>query len=209
MSSNRTASDSSKCRVRSGGDHGNRRLRYVALTAIVVGCAGSEASNIPDGLTGYGFPGAGGSGQTIPPPPATCGNGVLDPGEQCEGMTTATCASLTMGAATMGTVACTNCYIDGRGCYAPGQMGGGGAPPVGGGGFGGGFEQGGAPPSGNAGFPPVGNGGVTPIRTGGGAPHWKGGRPPQGGRGPGVVDPGGGPGNLPAGGNRPNLLHGG
>ena len=113
-----------------------------------------------------------------------------------------------MGAATMGTVACTNCYIDGRGCYAPGQMGGGGAPPVGGGGFGGGFEQGGAPPSGNAGFPPVGNGGFTPIGNGGTPPIGNGGTPPQGAGGTVIVNPGGGPANLPTASNCPNFANG-
>lgn len=192
-----------------------RRLRYVALTAIVVGCAGTDTSGLPSDLSygGYGnpqggLPGAAGQ-QGIPPAPPTCGNGVVDPGEACEGEgtpTSATCASETMGARPVGTVVCTHCYFDATGCTASGQPGGAGTGPLGVGGSGGQF---GGPPTGNGGAPSFGNGGTPQFGNGGTPPVGNAGTPPVGNGGTPPVSPGGGPTQLPTAANCPTFTNGG
>lgn len=89
-----------------------------------------------------------------------CGNGVIDPGEACDGfdLNFETCASVTMGAFPNGTLLCSQaCTFDTTFCFAGSDAGPGGAGGVGGmfggdaaagaGGFGGTFDggAGGAP----------------------------------------------------------------
>lgn len=194
-----------------GGSGGARWSRYVTITAIVVGCSGGEASDPPSqNALGYaGFPGWGGQvpgqggtpgtagipQQQIPPPGPLCGNGVIDPGEQCEGSTAQTCIQATMGARPVGNVACTNCYIDTNGCTA--QLA---PPPTGAGGSGGDF--GGPPvnPPPTTTTPPPTN--PPPTTT----------TPPPTTTTPPPTNPppttGGGPTNLPTATNCPNLVNG-
>jgi hypothetical protein len=81
----------------------------------------------------------------------TCGNGVLDQGEMCDGANTngETCASATMMANMTGSVSCTpNCTLNASGCTASQTP-----PPVGGGGMtGGGGTSGGGGTTGGGGF---------------------------------------------------------
>lgn len=180
--------------------------RYVALTAIVIGCSGgSDASLGPDTQPYTGPIGGGGvpGQQQFPPAPPTCGNGAIDPGEQCEGAVPQSCSALTMGTRPNGVVVCTNCYINTNGCTAPGQQGMGGAPagggpPIGGDFGGGGVPQGGAPPFGGT---PQGG---SPA---GGSPP-AGGTPPVGTGGTPITSPNGGPTNLPTATNCPTLANG-
>lgn len=71
-------------------------LRAIAIAAALAGCAKPDGNempmNTPDG------------GQTMPPP-ATCGNGVIDAGERCDGnaLDGYTCSSLGLGT---GSLAC-------------------------------------------------------------------------------------------------------
>ncbi len=88
--------------------------------------------------------------------PATCNNGALDPGEDCDGTLfgTHTCATETMGVMAGGSLRCNGCHIDHSGCVS-------GAPGAGGGGVvagnGGSVSQPPPPP------PPMGTGGMTGI----------------------------------------------
>lgn len=105
-------------------------------------CQGSVGG--ATGTGGFsGGPPPGGSG----PPPTTCGNGQIDPGEQCDGQNQGgeTCMAFTMGACTGGYLICTgNCTFDISQC----------APCSGGvGGSGGTFGSGGFPGGGTTGQP--------------------------------------------------------
>jgi hypothetical protein len=52
-----------------------------------------------------------------PAPVDTCGNGLLDPGEECDlSAPGLTCASVTMGALPRGYVLCNNCRLDTSAC---------------------------------------------------------------------------------------------
>ncbi|HVW24051.1 MAG TPA: hypothetical protein VHC69_01705 [Polyangiaceae bacterium] len=134
----------------------------------------------------------------------TCGNGVVDPGEPCDGalLQGATCSSVTNGAFPIGNLACApDCNgFNESGCTNPSgetappppppPSGNGGAegnpPPSGAGGSpisppgAGGAPPlggGGTPPIGAGGFTPIGNGG-TPVGTGGMTPVGQAGTPP-------------------------------
>jgi dienelactone hydrolase len=96
-----------------------------------------------------------GEQQQLPPPPATCGNGVVDPGEDCDGATPVTCSGATMGSLPLGEAACVGCRVDSSGCYSAALPGAGGAP-----GTGGVINEPGPPPG--AGGAPV----VTPVPPG-------------------------------------------
>jgi len=133
------------------------------LLALSAGCSSSPST--PPGATSA--------------PLVTCGNGVIDAMEQCDGNVGAvTCAIATMGAAPYGTLACSpsNCQFDTMGCSAtPG-----GPPPS--------MTSTAPPPTGGAGVPvnqppPSGNGGVTASGTGGGPSGGDGTIPPIGGGG--------------------------
>lgn len=103
-------------------------LRSAGLAAVALslffGCGGRmEAEYEDDG------------GEVSP----LCGNGRLDPGEQCDGskLNGATCGSATMNARPNGKLACTNrCRLDTRGCTGSGVGGTGGGPANGTGGRG-------------------------------------------------------------------------
>ena len=75
-----------------------------------------------------------------------CGNGVVEPGELCDGGDLAgeTCGSVTMFSATVGTLRCTaKCTFDTSGCFrSVGAGGSGGMAGAGGRGGGGGFAGG-------------------------------------------------------------------
>ncbi|MBM4361780.1 MAG: hypothetical protein FJ104_03790 [Deltaproteobacteria bacterium] len=149
-----------------------------ALVALAVSCSGDEATSGSPGFDGEfgGTYGAGGGGSSGGVPPgggaaqgagaiaggggATvgapgCGNGVIEPGEECDGaqLNGATCASATMGALPNGSVTCVGCLLDTAGCSGAGTggagtggtLGTGGAPGTGGGGgLGGSTGQGGS-----------------------------------------------------------------
>lgn len=141
----------------------NRKLfRSVLLAAVAIGCSsGNDAASNSQGLGDAGFDpskwnqGAGGAGQV----PATCtGNGVVDPGEQCDGPVNLTCATATMGARPIGTVTCSGCKIVDTGCTSNGPGAGGAGP-----GTGGGIGAGGMGPAGGT----NGGGGTTTTGAGG------------------------------------------
>jgi hypothetical protein len=83
---------------------------------------------------------------TCTPGEARCGNGAIDPPEQCDGsnLNGETCTTATMNAKPNGTLACSaSCTLDTRGCTANGgaggsggTMGAGGSPAAGGSGGG-------------------------------------------------------------------------
>lgn len=51
------------------------------------------------------------------PPPAYCGDGIVESGEACDGsLGSMTCATATMGALPHGTLKCTKCLFDTTGC---------------------------------------------------------------------------------------------
>jgi hypothetical protein len=123
-----------------------RQFRIVALVASLslaaAACGGIERDSGPGDAgfapVGYGgftdvLPATGGSGTT-----ARCGNGILDPGESCDGALFggATCASVTLGAKVEGTLTCSGCKISivacGSGASSGGAPGIGGFPGVGG-----------------------------------------------------------------------------
>ncbi|HVU05061.1 MAG TPA: hypothetical protein VHE30_25100 [Polyangiaceae bacterium] len=158
-----------------------------SVAAVLIGCSSSSDDSAagpqgPGGFdnfggqnnqSGYGNFGAfggtqggggqGQGGQQIPPPPATCNNGQLDTGEECDGPVNQTCESATLGARPVGTVTCTNCYIDTNGCTSnnPGNGGTGGGLGTGGTvGTGGGVNLGG---SGNGSGGSIGGNGSSPT----------------------------------------------
>jgi hypothetical protein len=162
-----------------------RRVRYVglqsaAVTALLLGCssgdgtAGSQSGNqgyLQDGGhgaatgAGGGFVGTGGG---VAPGPATCGNNIVEAGENCDGpVTNTTCAQATMGSKPIGNVSCTGCQIDTSGCTSTGSGGVTGA--------GGAVGAGGAGNTGNVGGTAgasggTGTGGTTALPGGGTTP---------------------------------------
>jgi pathogenesis-related protein 1 len=137
---------------------------------LAAGCSAGDNGNGTgagdSGLNG-GF-GNGGASNV----PATCNhNGVVDPGEQCDGnaLGAATCGSVTMGAQPQGNLRCTNtCTFDRSGCTSGGN---GGNTGVGGNMMGAGGMTGAAGSGGTAnggGGTPAGSGGT--INGGGGTP---------------------------------------
>jgi predicted esterase len=164
--------------LRAGHDRSLVRACFVA--AIAVGCSSGANDNgqQPSGEGGYGtgsFGGTNGAGGSAPftsggsagtanPPPATCGNGAVDPGEDCDGAATQTCAAATLGALPIGSVSCKACHLDTSGCSSgnPGGSGTGGGIGAGGGtNIGGNTNVGGSTN--------IGNGGTTQT-SGGDAP---------------------------------------
>ncbi len=91
---------------------------------------------------GFGPPGRLIVGIGVTETNGTCGNGVLDPGEVCDGANFGgeTCASATLGSAPFGTLFCSSDCLsfDTTFCFGQGTVDGGGGT-FGGGGFGGGF----------------------------------------------------------------------
>lgn len=96
-----------KCCAGAGGTSGQAG----AGQAGIAGSAGSSA-----GASGQaGSSGAGGGGQ-----PPSCGNGIIEAGETCEGsnFNGATCATL-KGPGWTGTLTCNNCLVSNNSCVAP------------------------------------------------------------------------------------------
>jgi len=129
-----------------------------ALWGSEWGCGGivEDSRHGADGGETIGG-GTGGSapGIVTTPPIASCGNGVIDPGEQCDGNTFPlgldTCSAATMGKSTSWALSCTgSCTLSFAGCFT---LGSGGRPQTGAGGapIGGSFGQGGF--AGSMGFP--------------------------------------------------------
>jgi hypothetical protein len=117
------------------------------VAAIVAACSSND-----DGQTNGNELGSGGAWGALP----TCGNGVVDQGEQCEANTPLNCAAATMNSLPNGTARCTGCVIDTSGCTSNGVPGAGGAPSYAG------------TPNGPGGTPVVGGGaGNVPSNTGG------------------------------------------
>lgn len=114
---------------------------------------------------GFGPPGRLIVGIGVTETNGTCGNGVIDPGEVCDGsnLGNETCASETMGSEPFGTLFCNpDCSsVDTTFCFGQGTVDGGGGT-FGGGGFGGGFPvtDGGFGGAGSAGGAPT-TGGTT------------------------------------------------
>ncbi len=95
--------------------------------------AASGGATSAGGLPGFDAstdsPGTGGLGGGGNAPPTTCGNGVVDVGELCDGanLNGESCASATMNAAPMGNLACgPTCNFDTAGCTGGGTGGTGG-----------------------------------------------------------------------------------
>jgi hypothetical protein len=138
-----------------------------ALWASEWGCGGIVEDSRQGADAGHEFSGSGGGpkdraggnggGRITPVPPiATCGDGVVNDGEQCDGAAfrsgMSTCGEATAGAEPYGTLSCTpTCGIDFSGCMGRGTGGfppGAGSAPVGGSfGIGGGAGTMGFPPS--------------------------------------------------------------
>ncbi|HVU04169.1 MAG TPA: hypothetical protein VHE30_20570 [Polyangiaceae bacterium] len=104
-------------------------LRFLAIFASVdvLGCATADPNHATDGVVdGAGdLPGG--------PPPPGCGNGTVDPGEECEGRNLggANCAFATLNARPNGTLSCSpQCQLDASRCTSNGDPG----PGTGGGG---------------------------------------------------------------------------
>jgi len=137
----------------------------LVVAGIDVGCSASSDDGSNDGL---------------PLTPANCNNGLLDPGEDCDGLLlgNGTCASATMGVLPAGQLKCTaTCKYDATVCTS--GVGAGGAPNI-------------------AGAP---NYAGTPNALSGGGPNSLGGAPAATGGGPGVGGGSmGGDGNVGAGG---------
>lgn len=108
-------------------------LRAAGLTALALslffGCGGRNEAEYADAGADAGS--------------ALCGNGKIDPGEQCDGshLNGANCSSATMNARPNGELACgSRCKFDTSGCRGAGAGGTGGGPGTGGrGGSGGRF----------------------------------------------------------------------
>ena len=146
--------------------------------ALALGCSSGDSAAPPPGVNSNLANGGHGS--------ATCGNGKLDTGEECDGalLNGATCETATMGAFKGGTLACApSCVFDMRMCTSTG----GGTPPTGTN-----PPPTGTTPIGGAGSPPIGGAGTTGTGTGGG-PGMSGGGANGGSTG---VDPGGGQGGA-------------
>jgi hypothetical protein len=105
--------------------------------------------------------GGGNVGGATAPGGPLCGNGVIDPGEGCDGANLQghDCYSITMGAAPSGTLYCTACMFNVSGCFVNGGVGGqAGGPTYPGGMFGRGGIIGTAGTAGTAGMT-----GVDPV----------------------------------------------
>jgi hypothetical protein len=148
------------------GRASNRKLlRSVFLAAVAIGCSSTgNDDNNGQGLNDGGAfdptkwnQGAGGGGQV---PPTCTGNGVVDPGEECDGPANTTCANRTLGARPNGTVTCVACKIVDTGCTSSGPGAGGAGP-----GTGGGIGAGGMGPAGGT----NGGGGTTTTTGAGGS----------------------------------------
>jgi len=105
---------------------------------------GGQMSGTGGFVTGTGgFPNPQGGGGAVGP--SLCGNGQIDPGEQCDGQNQGgeTCMSYTMGACTGGYLICTgNCTFDQSACGPCSNGQGGSAGSFGTGGFPGGGTTG-------------------------------------------------------------------
>ncbi|HVU02581.1 MAG TPA: hypothetical protein VHE30_12555 [Polyangiaceae bacterium] len=150
-------------------------LFFGAATLAAWGCAssadgGGEATG-PQGFSGQvnHDPGAGAGADGAAPAGPNCGNGVVDPGEQCDGtdLQGQTCASATLSARPDGQLACVNCALDASGCSSgaggPGGGTGGGVGTGTGGTTGGGAQPG----NGGDGGAATGSGGTLGGGTGG------------------------------------------
>jgi hypothetical protein len=84
------------------------------LALRLAGCATAE-----DGVGVLPVEGTGG----MAPPAAFCGNGLVEVGETCDGMSTPTCGAATMGAKSSGVVGCNACQVDVSGCQSSGTGG--------------------------------------------------------------------------------------
>jgi len=160
------------------------RARLVSSAAVVVlfvGCVSAEGGDdftmpvvVDGGSAGAGDPAApwASGGQSGLPPPVSCGNGVVDPGEDCEGTTAQTCAAATMGALPLGQVGCTGCRLDVSGCFSsnPGGAGGGSSLGTGGAGSVPQPAEGGATGAGGSSFGAGGSAVVQPVPPGNGNP---------------------------------------
>ncbi|HEX3594353.1 MAG TPA: hypothetical protein VHU80_04605 [Polyangiaceae bacterium] len=90
------------------------------------GTNGKAGGTAKPGTGGRSGTGAAGSHVNL-----TCGNGVLDPDEECDSLVQSTCATVTMGARPFGTIKCTpTCTFDSSGCT--GSIGAGGFVGTGG-----------------------------------------------------------------------------
>ena len=143
-----------------------RRVLPAAIAVVAFGC-GSSGDNMGGTGNDYNFNGSGGAGASAGAGTGasvgtgstgssggqgstTCGNGVQDQGEACDGVVPAgmTCASYTSNALPNGSLSCNACQIDSSGCTTSGGIGT-GTGGSGTGGFtgaGGGFGAGGRGP---------------------------------------------------------------
>src|SRR5258706_2190238 len=105
------------------------QVSFITLStfAAVVGCGGSDSA-VGSGAPPQACNDAGlCTGGTEPPPGPNCGDGVVNPDEQCDGLNLngSSCSAATMGSAPSGILGCkTNCRYDVRGCSGNGTTGG-------------------------------------------------------------------------------------
>lgn len=119
-------------------------LAALAGSADLPGCGGLVEGYAPDGQGGSGViehggtGGSKGTGSTPVSNSGACGNGVVDPGEECDGrsLNGHTCATATSGARPIGALSCTTyCTLDTSFCASSstgGSFGGGGSSGSGG-----------------------------------------------------------------------------
>lgn len=89
--------------------------------------AGTSNTNGTGNGTSIGGTGTGVGGNAAKPPGPNCGDGTVNPDEQCDkgNLAGATCSTATMGAMPSGALACAaNCTFDLAGCHTNGNPGG-------------------------------------------------------------------------------------
>jgi hypothetical protein len=111
-------------RIASGAALRTRRVTHLGPFVVLIAAACSATDDTSNGGGSGGF--VGGSGGAIsatggaPVASPACGNGMLDPTEQCDDALVPTCAEARMNANATGTVRCTQyCLVDMSQCSAP------------------------------------------------------------------------------------------
>jgi hypothetical protein len=119
-------------------------LVTVTALAAAAGCAGSDSPGNDESAFSFdaaAYKGSGGNNGTAGAAGHVCGNGSVEPGEECDGVMLggATCASVTMGSQSNGSLKClATCLFDRSGCQGSGvAAGSGGSSSIGGGAGGG------------------------------------------------------------------------
>jgi hypothetical protein len=110
----------------SGGEDDSNQSVDVSGAGGSFGVGAGSTVNSGTGNTVNPGPGGAvnaGAGGAVPPGPG-CGNGALDPGEECDGAIAPTCAAATMNTMPSGTLTCSACRVDTSGCSSASGAGG-------------------------------------------------------------------------------------